>query len=379
MMARAIQENYALYDGFIICHGTDTLAYSAAALSYLIQNADKPIILTGAQQPISNEITDAKKNLRDSVVCALDPGSRGDVELHDRAGTGRAWRARGGTACAAWHGAHAGCARHVARATARAAVRSHAVAGTSAGLVKASVGATCPGAAGEAATATPGAATATASGHPGASAVDARSAWGARAGGRLGRSSAGRARIADRAPAPATAAAAAARNSDDVAVDQHRGRATATAAAATGAPEVVIDPGSTATSAASAVARATWAAVNACGIVAGVALATATTRAVGEGDDVTSRNRQRQRHTRACGACAAGAAIGIAATRAATGTGDGHGDRGCPRRGCLRLGGRDGARTQRRQHGAPNPCLISGHGEHFLSPNAGIFDLLSIV
>ena len=62
MMARAIQENYALYDGFIICHGTDTLAYSAAALSYLIQNADKPIILTGAQQPISNEITDAKKN-----------------------------------------------------------------------------------------------------------------------------------------------------------------------------------------------------------------------------------------------------------------------------------------------------------------------------
>ena len=77
MMAKAVQENYALYDGFIICHGTDTLAYSAAALSYLIQNADKPIILTGAQQPISNEITDAKKNLRDSVVCAIDPGSRG--------------------------------------------------------------------------------------------------------------------------------------------------------------------------------------------------------------------------------------------------------------------------------------------------------------
>ena len=65
MMAKAVQENYALYDGFIICHGTDTLAYSAAALSYLIQNAEKPIILTGAQQPISNEITDAKKNLRD--------------------------------------------------------------------------------------------------------------------------------------------------------------------------------------------------------------------------------------------------------------------------------------------------------------------------
>ena len=53
MMAKAVHENYALYDGFIIFHGTDTLAYSAAALSYLIQNADKPVILTGAQQPIS--------------------------------------------------------------------------------------------------------------------------------------------------------------------------------------------------------------------------------------------------------------------------------------------------------------------------------------
>ena len=76
-MARAIEQNYSRYDGFILCHGTDTLAYTAAALSYLVQNADKPIILTGAQQPISGEITDAKKNLWDSVLCALDPGSRG--------------------------------------------------------------------------------------------------------------------------------------------------------------------------------------------------------------------------------------------------------------------------------------------------------------
>lgn len=77
-MARAIEQNYSHYDGFILCHGTDTLAYTAAALSYLVQNAGKPIILTGAQQPISGEITDAKKNLWDSVLCALDPGSRGD-------------------------------------------------------------------------------------------------------------------------------------------------------------------------------------------------------------------------------------------------------------------------------------------------------------
>ena len=70
MMARAIQENYALYAGFIICHGTDTLAYSAAALSYLIQNADKPIILTGAQKPIGFDSTDSKINLADAFRCA---------------------------------------------------------------------------------------------------------------------------------------------------------------------------------------------------------------------------------------------------------------------------------------------------------------------
>ena len=77
LISSTIERFYDQYDGFVVCHGTDTLAYSAAALSYLIQNADKPVILTGAQQPISNEITDAKKNLRDSVICALDPGSRG--------------------------------------------------------------------------------------------------------------------------------------------------------------------------------------------------------------------------------------------------------------------------------------------------------------
>ena len=76
-MARAVRESYARFDGFVISHGTDTMAYTAAALSYLVQNAAKPIILTGSQQPISNEITDAKKNLRDSVICALDPRSHG--------------------------------------------------------------------------------------------------------------------------------------------------------------------------------------------------------------------------------------------------------------------------------------------------------------
>lgn len=76
-LARAIRSRYDDCDGFIICHGTDTLAYTAAALSYLIRDADKPIILTGSQQPIADAVTDAKKNLRDSVICALDAESRG--------------------------------------------------------------------------------------------------------------------------------------------------------------------------------------------------------------------------------------------------------------------------------------------------------------
>ena len=80
MLARVIRENYEAYDGFLICHGTDTMAYTAAALSYLIQHSPKPIVLIGAQKSILSEITDARKNLHDSIRCALDDKSR-DVML----------------------------------------------------------------------------------------------------------------------------------------------------------------------------------------------------------------------------------------------------------------------------------------------------------
>ncbi len=53
----AIMEHYNCYDGFVILHGTDTMAYTAAALSYLIQNSKKPIILTGSQKPMGNPYT----------------------------------------------------------------------------------------------------------------------------------------------------------------------------------------------------------------------------------------------------------------------------------------------------------------------------------
>ena len=77
LMARTVKENYDRYDGFVICHGTDTMAYTSAALSYLIQNSPKPIIITGAQKPISMEITDAKTNLLDSLRFAACDDAHG--------------------------------------------------------------------------------------------------------------------------------------------------------------------------------------------------------------------------------------------------------------------------------------------------------------
>lgn len=71
-MAACIQSHYDEYDGFVLTHGTDTMAYTAAALSYLIQNSSKPIVITGAQQSISNRDTDARENLRDAFLYAAD-------------------------------------------------------------------------------------------------------------------------------------------------------------------------------------------------------------------------------------------------------------------------------------------------------------------
>ena len=79
MMVRAIRENYEEYDGFVIAHGTDTMAYTAAALSYMVQNSQKPIVITGAQKSIDLEITDAKTNLLDSFCYAADEKSQGVV------------------------------------------------------------------------------------------------------------------------------------------------------------------------------------------------------------------------------------------------------------------------------------------------------------
>ena len=69
-LAHVITNNYNLYDGFVILHGTDSMAYTASALSYMLENLTKPVILTGSQLPIGQVRTDGKENVITSIEIA---------------------------------------------------------------------------------------------------------------------------------------------------------------------------------------------------------------------------------------------------------------------------------------------------------------------
>ncbi len=69
-MAKAVADNYDKYDGFVILHGTDTMAYTASALSFMLENLNKPVIVTGSQLPIGRFRTDGKENLITSIEIA---------------------------------------------------------------------------------------------------------------------------------------------------------------------------------------------------------------------------------------------------------------------------------------------------------------------
>ena len=71
-IAEAVYTHYKDYDGFVITHGTDTLAYTSSALSYMLQGLEKPVVLTGSQVPISFQKTDAKKNVSDALRFACE-------------------------------------------------------------------------------------------------------------------------------------------------------------------------------------------------------------------------------------------------------------------------------------------------------------------
>lgn len=66
-LAEIIKFNYNCYDGFVILHGTDTMAYSASVLSFMLNNLQKPVIFTGSQLPVGDLRTDAKENLITSI------------------------------------------------------------------------------------------------------------------------------------------------------------------------------------------------------------------------------------------------------------------------------------------------------------------------
>jgi L-asparaginase len=69
-LASIVYNNYGLYDGFVILHGSDTMAYTASILSFMLENNSKPIIFTGSQLPIGDLRTDAKENLITSIQIA---------------------------------------------------------------------------------------------------------------------------------------------------------------------------------------------------------------------------------------------------------------------------------------------------------------------
>ena len=71
-IAKLIKLSYNKYDGFVVLHGTDTMAYTASAISFLIQGLNKPIIFTGSQIPIGVRRTDAKENLITSIEIACN-------------------------------------------------------------------------------------------------------------------------------------------------------------------------------------------------------------------------------------------------------------------------------------------------------------------
>ncbi|WP_461532948.1 asparaginase [Sinomicrobium sp.] len=76
-IAQTIEEHYDNFDGFVVLHGSDTMSYTGAALSFMLENLSKPVILTGSQLPIGDLRTDAKENLITSIqIAALQDGGK---------------------------------------------------------------------------------------------------------------------------------------------------------------------------------------------------------------------------------------------------------------------------------------------------------------
>lgn len=82
-IAKTIFENYSKYDGFVVLHGSDTMAYSASAVSFMLQGLTKPVIFTGSQLPIGTLRTDGKENLITAIQIAGEKDDRGKSRIQE--------------------------------------------------------------------------------------------------------------------------------------------------------------------------------------------------------------------------------------------------------------------------------------------------------
>jgi L-asparaginase len=82
-IAQTIFDNYSHYDGFVILHGSDTMAYTSSALSFMLQGLKKPVILTGSQLPIGTIRTDGKENLITAIEIAAMKGRNGEAMVQE--------------------------------------------------------------------------------------------------------------------------------------------------------------------------------------------------------------------------------------------------------------------------------------------------------
>lgn len=82
-IAKVIEDNYTDYDGFVVLHGTDTMAYTASALSFMLENLDKPVIITGSQLPIGEVRTDGEENLITALQIAAATDRNGERTVRE--------------------------------------------------------------------------------------------------------------------------------------------------------------------------------------------------------------------------------------------------------------------------------------------------------
>ena len=79
LIAQTVYDNYEHYDGFVIMHGTDTMSYTASALSFMLEGLNKPVVFTGSQLPIGVLRSDAKENLLTAIEIAAAQDENGDA------------------------------------------------------------------------------------------------------------------------------------------------------------------------------------------------------------------------------------------------------------------------------------------------------------